>query len=82
LPFLRNLHKKGLLSRFVIDEAHCVSQWGSTFRPDYIKLGGLLEKFRRKSSKRVPVMALTATSSLDDCKEVIDLLKMDKKMRK
>ena len=56
--FERLLTRK--VSLFVIDEAHCVSQWGHDFRPDYLTLGSIAQRLGRP-----PILALTATATAE-----------------
>lgn len=55
---LQDLHKYDKVSYVAVDEAHCVSQWGHDFRPDYLKLGQI-----RTLYSDIPWIALTATAS-------------------
>ncbi|CAM3157189.1 DNA helicase RecQ [Pseudomonas floridensis] len=65
LSFLQNLD----IALFAIDEAHCVSQWGHDFRPEYLQLGQLAELF-----PQVPRIALTATADKRTREEIVTRL--------
>lgn len=65
------LLSRGRLSVIAIDEAHCVSQWGHDFRPDYLALGDLAERF-----PGVPRMALTATATPETAQEIVERLRL------
>src|SRR5215211_2123988 len=67
---LARLRDSGV-SLFVVDEAHCVSQWGHDFRPDYLRVGPAIEALGHP-----PVLALTATAAPPVRDEILELLGM------
>ena len=72
LHFLQNLE----IALFAIDEAHCVSQWGHDFRPEYLQMGQLAELF-----PGVPRMALTATADERTREEIAQRLRLEQARR-
>jgi ATP-dependent DNA helicase RecQ len=61
------------ISLVVVDEAHCISQWGFDFRPDYLRIGDFLHK-----TGRPPMLALTATAEEKVLKDIQQYLRMEK----
>ncbi len=68
-PAFRELLSRILIDLFVVGEAHCVSQWGHDFRPDYLGLGRVVEALGRP-----PVLALTATATEDVIADILSRL--------
>jgi ATP-dependent DNA helicase RecQ len=73
LAQLDSLHERGQLSLFAIDEAHCVSQWGHDFRPEYRALTVLHERYAS-----VPRIALTATADAITRADIVERLQLEK----
>ncbi|MYM40532.1 DNA helicase RecQ [Duganella qianjiadongensis] len=71
-----NLFQDSKIALFAIDEAHCVSQWGHDFRPEYIRLSVLHEQF-----PAVPRIALTATADPQTRAEIVHRLQLDDAMQ-
>lgn len=69
---LNHLKASKQLARFVVDEAHCIIEWGFDFRPSYTKLELLKLKF-----PEIPIMLLTASSNISSRNEIIKILNLN-----
>ncbi len=64
------------VARVAVDEAHCVSQWGHSFRPEYAAISEALEHIAQMQGERPPILAVTATATPAVAGEIIRLLRL------
>jgi ATP-dependent DNA helicase Q5 len=86
ITLYEHLVKYNKLNAFIVDEAHCVSQWGHDFRPDYLKLGALRQQFMEVCVSypfaywmchfQIPWMALTATATAHVQQDILNQLQL------
>ncbi len=75
----RRLLAASPLARFAVDEAHCVSEWGHDFRPDYRSLAAAARSCRRAdgAAGRPPILAFTATATPEVRQDIVSLLGLE-----
>ncbi len=71
---LKAIMHQNPVGALVIDEAHCVSEWGHDFRPAYLQIGRLQQTLETASGRKVPIIALTATASEPVRKDILRVL--------
>ena len=72
---IRQMVRRGILDRFAVDEAHCISEWGHDFRPEYRRLGELRDDPDNPLAQ-APMMALTATATPRVAADVVSQLRL------
>jgi superfamily II DNA helicase RecQ len=72
MSVLDKIYSMGRISRFVIDEVHCMSHWGQDFRKDYRELSMLKVRY-----PTVPLLVLTATATVPVKFDIVQILKLN-----